>query len=242
MRRPTVLRFFSVLIAFVLSAGGLVVLATPASAIPAESVDLSGAWVGTVSFPGRENLPMAVTISSNNPLRAEQKTEVDSLCTSIWIEKSRNPDGTITVSDEVQGGFSCGAHTADWVITVVARDRITGFSPTAPSTTFDIARDLTCAKRVARIGEGFPPGFEAFAGALLQRVYGLPEWIGTTVLSASCIGQALEQPGPNGEAPDLWKNINSPAFVDAVCLTAEGLFDPLNLGITRNFFCGASAG
>ena len=127
MRRPTVLRFFSVLIAFVLSAGGLVVLATPASAIPAESVDLSGAWVGTVSFPGRENLPMAVTISSNNPLRAEQKTEVDSLCTSIWIEKSRNPDGTITVSDEVQGGFSCGAHTADWVITVVARDRITGF-------------------------------------------------------------------------------------------------------------------
>lgn len=241
MRRSAVLRLLTVLIAFVLSAGGLVALATPASAIPAESVDLSGGWVGTISLPGKGNVPMAVTISSNNPLRAEQKVEVDGLCTSIWIEKQRNTDGTITVLDEIQDN-SCGGSTGDWIITVEARDRITGYNPRQPYITFDIARDLNCAKRTARIGEGLPPGLEAGASALLKRVYGLPEWIGTTVLQASCIGQALEQRGPNGEAPDLWKNINSSEFIDAVCLTAEGLFDPLNLGITKNFFCGASAG
>lgn len=241
MHRLSMSRLVSLLLALLLGAAGATALAPAASAAPTPNYDLTGTWNGTITWPIGGPRPMSVTISSNNPLRAEQQMNANSQCTSIWIEKSRNADGTITVLDEVQNG-NCGANTADWIITIAGRDRITGYTPADPSITFDIRRDVSCAKSVARISEDLPPGYEAAAAALLKRVYGIPEWIGTTTLSITCILEALEGNSPVGQAPDIWGNINSPDFFEAVCLTGEALLDPLNLGYSRGLFCGMSAG
>ncbi|MGV9336665.1 hypothetical protein [Nocardia sp. NPDC003726] len=99
----------------------------------------------------------------------------------------------------------------------------------------------TCANARAEMADSLPPGAEYTLGLLLQRMEGLPRWIGSTLFIAGCIGDALDKRGPDG-TPNLIENLNSADFADAICRTIESGMDPFGFGWSKDVVCGAKAG
>lgn len=99
-----------------------------------------------------------------------------------------------------------------------------------------------CADARSELLNSVPPGAEVGISLLLKRLEGLPGWVSSTLFIAACISEAIDTPSPDGGAPNLIENLNSPQFFNALCRTAEAFVDPFNLGWSKDVYCGAKVG
>lgn len=213
-------------------------LASGFSAGAAPGLSLEGQWLGSVNWGRAGTFPATVQITQSSPLQGT--IDVAGVCQADWSEADREGNRLRVYAKVTSATTDC--RNGHWDLTV-DETRMSGPGVEFPDQSITLQRasgstSALCADQRAELFDAVPPGLEAGAGILLNRIQGLPKWVGSTLAIAGCIPQALDA-NPDGGYPDLWKNINSQEFIQAVCRTAEAAFDPLGLGYTKNFFCGA---
>jgi hypothetical protein len=224
-------------IAILTSIAALLAVIFAPSAVADPLPNLEGRWVGQVNWP-TGTYPATVDIMETAPLRGT--IDISGFCRADWSEVSRTGTSVRVHATVTYATTDCT--DGDWELTATT-GTLAGPSPDHPGHSIALIRapapsTQTCGNQRAAIFEPIPPGVEAALSIVAYRIAALPKWVGSTLLIAACIPEAIDA-NPGGGVPNLWTNLNSPAFFDAVCRTAESLLDPLGLGYTKNFFCGA---